>query len=67
MVEFDDTFRRHLRELFVWRRDVRRFRSDPLPDGAIDRLIETACLSPSFGLSQPGVSSSSTMPRGAVP
>ncbi|MGY8636231.1 5,6-dimethylbenzimidazole synthase [Bradyrhizobium sp. 14AA] len=53
MVEFDDTFRRHLRELFVWRRDVRRFRTDPLPDGAIDRLIETACLSPSVGLSQP--------------
>jgi 5,6-dimethylbenzimidazole synthase len=53
MVEFDDVFRRHLRELFVWRRDVRRFRSDPLPSGAIDRLIETACLSPSVGLSQP--------------
>lgn len=53
MVEFDDAFRQQLRELFVWRRDVRRFRSDPLPDGAITRLIETACLSPSVGLSQP--------------
>lgn len=53
MAEFDDTFRLHLRELFVWRRDVRRFRSDPLPAGAVDRLIETACLSPSVGLSQP--------------
>ncbi|MGY4625735.1 5,6-dimethylbenzimidazole synthase [Bradyrhizobium sp. USDA 4486] len=53
MVEFDDTFRRQLHELFVWRRDVRRFRSDPLPERAIDRLIETACLSPSVGLSQP--------------
>lgn len=53
MVEFDDTFRRQLRELFVWRRDVRRFRTDALPDGAVDRLIETACLSPSVGLSQP--------------
>jgi 5,6-dimethylbenzimidazole synthase len=53
MVEFDDNFRRHLRELFVWRRDVRRFRTDSLPDGAIERLIETACLSPSVGLSQP--------------
>lgn len=53
MVEFDNTFRQHLRELFVWRRDVRRFRSDPLPKDAIDRLIETACLSPSVGLSQP--------------
>ncbi|MDD1533224.1 MULTISPECIES: 5,6-dimethylbenzimidazole synthase [unclassified Bradyrhizobium] len=53
MVEFDDSFRRQLHELFVWRRDVRRFRSDRLPDGAMDRLIETACLSPSVGLSQP--------------
>lgn len=53
MVEFDDGFRRQLRELFVWRRDVRHFRSDALPDGTVERLIETACLSPSVGLSQP--------------
>jgi 5,6-dimethylbenzimidazole synthase len=53
MVSFDTTFRRQLRELFVWRRDVRRFRRDPLPDGAMERLIEIACLSPSVGLSQP--------------
>ena len=53
MVEFDDIFRQQLRELFVWRRDVRRFRTDPLPDDAVDRLIETACLSPSVRLSQP--------------
>lgn len=53
MIAFDDSFRQQLRELFVWRRDVRRFRSDKLPDGAIEHLIETACLSPSVGLSQP--------------
>lgn len=53
MVSFDDTFRRQLRELFIWRRDVRRFRGDPLPEGALERLIEIACLSPSVGLSQP--------------
>jgi 5,6-dimethylbenzimidazole synthase len=50
---FDAAFREQLRELFVWRRDVRRFRTDPLPDGCIERLIDTACLSPSVGLSQP--------------
>ena len=50
---FDDAFRRRLHDLFVWRRDVRRFRREPLPPGAIERLIETACLSPSVGLSQP--------------
>lgn len=53
MTAFDDSFRQHLRELFVWRRDVRRFRSDPLPHGTLEKLIEIACLSPSVGLSQP--------------
>jgi 5,6-dimethylbenzimidazole synthase len=52
-VFFDEAFRRQLRELFVWRRDVRRFRPDSLPAGALERLIEIACLSPSVGLSQP--------------
>jgi 5,6-dimethylbenzimidazole synthase len=53
MVSFDDAFRQQLHELFVWRRDVRHFRPDPLPSGAMQRLIEIACLSPSVGLSQP--------------
>jgi 5,6-dimethylbenzimidazole synthase len=52
-VVFDEAFRRNLHDLFVWRRDVRRFRREPLPAGTIERLIETACLSPSVGLSQP--------------
>jgi 5,6-dimethylbenzimidazole synthase len=50
---FDEEFRARLRDLIVWRRDVRKFRRDPLPAGALDRLIEIACLSPSVGLSQP--------------
>jgi 5,6-dimethylbenzimidazole synthase len=50
---FDDDFRAHLRDLLIWRRDVRRFRSDPLAPGTLERLIETACLAPSVGLSQP--------------
>jgi 5,6-dimethylbenzimidazole synthase len=53
MTSFDEAFRTRLRDLFVWRRDVRRFRAEPLPDGRLDRLIETACLAPSVGLSQP--------------
>jgi 5,6-dimethylbenzimidazole synthase len=52
-VAFDDAFRKRLRELLIWRRDVRRFRTDPLPPGTLERLIELACLSPSVGLSQP--------------
>jgi 5,6-dimethylbenzimidazole synthase len=53
MVTFDEAFRRQLRDLFVWRRDVRRFRRDSLPEGTLERLIEVVCLSPSVGLSQP--------------
>ena len=50
---FDDAFRDRLRALLTWRRDVRRFRSEPLPPGAIERLIGLASLAPSVGLSQP--------------
>jgi 5,6-dimethylbenzimidazole synthase len=50
---FSDDFRAKLHELFLWRRDVRRFQSDPLAPGALARLIDAACLAPSVGLSQP--------------
>src|SRR5580693_4965569 len=50
---FDPAFRARLRELLIWRRDVRRFRRDALPNGALETLIELACLAPSVGLSQP--------------
>lgn len=50
---FDAEFRRELDRLFRWRRDVRRFRADPLPEGALGRLLDTATLAPSVGLSQP--------------
>ncbi|MFD1343959.1 5,6-dimethylbenzimidazole synthase [Litorisediminicola beolgyonensis] len=35
------------------RRDVRRFRPDPLPEGCLDRLLAIAHHAPSVGLSQP--------------
>ena len=50
---FDDEFRARLLDLFTWRRDVRRFRPQPLPPGTLARLIGIACLAPSVGLSQP--------------
>jgi 5,6-dimethylbenzimidazole synthase len=53
MTRFDEPFRAQLRELLVWRRDVRRFRTEPLPAGTVERLIGLACLAPSVGLSQP--------------
>ena len=50
---FDPQFRETLLDLFKWRRDVRRFRPTPLPDGALERLVGLAALAPSVGLSQP--------------
>ena len=51
--DFDSAFRAGLLDLFCWRRDVRRFRTEPLPRGMLERFIEIACLAPSVGLSQP--------------
>lgn len=51
--EFDAAFRERLIDLFRWRRDVRRFRTDPLADGLLDALVDAACLAPSVGFSQP--------------
>ena len=50
---FDVAFRRQLEQLYRWRRDVRRFRTEPLDAGLLDRLIELAMLAPSVGNSQP--------------
>ena len=50
---FDAEARARLYDLLRWRRDVRRFKRDPLPEGTIERLIGLACLSPSVGLSEP--------------
>ena len=51
--DFSPEFRRDLRDLIAWRRDVRRFRPDPVPAGSFERLVEIASLAPSVGLSQP--------------
>lgn len=53
MTAFDPDFRTKLRELIIWRRDVRRFREGALPTGTVDRLLALASLAPSVGLSQP--------------
>lgn len=51
--EFDKTFVEALDSLLRWRRDVRRFRPDPLPGGTLEALVERAALAPSVGNSQP--------------
>jgi 5,6-dimethylbenzimidazole synthase len=52
-LDFDDHFRQQLRSLIVWRRDVRSFRTDPLPTGLLEELVALSCLAPSVGLSEP--------------
>jgi len=51
--QFDDAFRARLHDLFRWRRDVRHFRADPVPNDAIEALVRETALSPSVGYSQP--------------
>lgn len=50
---FDRTFQKQFIDLLLWRRDVRRFRTDPIPKEDIDDLIKEACLAPSVGNCQP--------------
>ncbi len=40
-------------ELLRWRRDVRHFKSDPLPEAVVDNLIQAIALAPSVGNSRP--------------
>jgi 5,6-dimethylbenzimidazole synthase len=51
--QFDAAFKEQFSELVRWRRDVRRFRSDPVPPSLIERLLALAVHAPSVGLSQP--------------
>ncbi|WP_299613776.1 5,6-dimethylbenzimidazole synthase [uncultured Tateyamaria sp.] len=50
---FPDEFRNQLLTLMAWRRDVRRFRSDPVPEAVLMRCLDTFRLAPSVGLSEP--------------
>ena len=50
---FDAAFQDKLGELFAWRRDVRRFRREAVPDALLAKLLDLMQLSPSVGHSQP--------------
>ncbi len=65
---FDHAFRSRLAKLFAWRRDVRRFKPDPVEPALIEELLRMAALAPSVGNSQPWrfVSVETTAAREAV-
>lgn len=50
---FGPDFTAAFRDLVLWRRDVRRFRTDPVPEALVARLIGLACHAPSVGNCQP--------------
>jgi 5,6-dimethylbenzimidazole synthase len=51
--DFSEKFQKDFETLLKWRRDVRRFKQEPLPAGALDHLLQLADLAPSVGNSQP--------------
>ena len=50
---FDAEFREQFRNLLRWRRDVRRFKPEPLPSGLLEEILELSRFAPSVGLSEP--------------
>lgn len=53
MTEFTSAFRDDLQRLMRWRRDVRRFRTDPVDEALLRECLDTFLLAPSVGLSEP--------------
>lgn len=53
MSQFPEDFQTGLRDLMRWRRDVRRFRPDPVDEALLQECLATFALAPSVGLSEP--------------
>ena len=51
--QFRPDFQEELATLMRWRRDVRRFRTDPVPEDLLARGLRAFALAPSVGLSEP--------------
>ncbi len=53
MSRFTPDFQTGLLDLMRWRRDVRRFRTDPVDEAVLQDCLDTFLLAPSVGLSEP--------------
>lgn len=53
MTEFSASFQSELAQLMQWRRDVRRFRTDPVDEALLIECLDAFLLAPSVGLSEP--------------
>ena len=52
-MRFGPDHRTALTDMLRWRRDVRHFSPDPLPEGALDRLRAAMAMAPSVGNARP--------------
>ena len=53
MRSFTPEFTAEFEQLMLWRRDVRRFRTEPIPEELLDRALAAFTYAPSVGLSEP--------------
>ena len=53
MHTFSKAFQSDLEDLMRWRRDVRRFRPDPVDEALLQECLDAFVLAPSVGLSEP--------------
>lgn len=53
MSHFSSDFQAQLADLMRWRRDVRRFRTDPVDEAVLMRCLDAFYMAPSVGLSEP--------------
>ncbi|MDA5093595.1 5,6-dimethylbenzimidazole synthase [Aliiroseovarius sp. KMU-50] len=53
MHAFSDEFQSDLETLMRWRRDVRRFRPDPVDEVLLNECLDAFLMAPSVGLSEP--------------
>lgn len=51
--EFGAGFEQDFEQLLAWRRDVRHFRTDPIPADLVEHLLDLTTLAPSVGNAQP--------------
>ena len=52
-MQFTPDHAAHLVEILRWRRDVRHFRTDPVPAAALQQLRQAMKYPPSFGIARP--------------
>ena len=52
-MELTQAHRNALQDILLWRRDVRHFQSDPIPDAILERLRKAMDFAPSVGNARP--------------